>query len=93
MWQWLVGVGGARASRTGPTIQCQVYICARERSLAQGPAQSAPGRKDPRGNGPKQGDLAQLEVSLFLLFFFYGFLFQFIDFKLDSKPVQTLTQF
>jgi hypothetical protein len=29
----------------------------------------------------------------FLLFFFYYFLFQFMDFKLDSKPVQTLTQF
>jgi hypothetical protein len=34
-----------------------------------------------------------MKVSLFLLFFFYYFLFQFVDFKLDSKSVQTLTQF
>jgi hypothetical protein len=46
-----------------------------------------------KGIGPRQRESAQLEVSFFLLFFFYYFLFQFMDFKLDSKPVQTLTQF
>jgi hypothetical protein len=68
--------------------------------MTRGTAQSAPGRAvealcrvDPREDGPKQWDLAQMKVSLSLLFFFYCFLFQFIDFKLDSKPVQTLTQF
>jgi hypothetical protein len=53
--------------------------------LARGPAQSAPGRADPRGNGPKQRDLAQLEVPLFLLFFFYCFLFLNSQFNQNSS--------
>jgi hypothetical protein len=53
--------------------------------LARGPAQLAPGRADPWGNGPKKRDLAQLEVPLFLLFFFYCFLFLNSQFNQNSS--------
>jgi hypothetical protein len=65
------------------------------RSLAQVPSGPPSQRLDARiqGEWVEARDLAQLEVSLFLLFLLYCFLFQFIYFKLYSKPVQTLTQF
>ena len=42
--------------------------------------------------GPRAPVSAQGRFSHFVVFFYY-FLFQFMDFELDSKPVQTLTQF
>jgi hypothetical protein len=69
-------------SRRGP----HTGDCARVDNWPSGPAQSAPWRVGPRGNGPKQGDLAQLvhSLSFFIFYLWISDLNSFLNLKIEN---------
>jgi hypothetical protein len=73
----------------GMDLPAGAHMAATRKSFACTRVRARNGRELGRGRGNRPS----WRFLFFLLFFFYYFLFQFMDFKLDSKPVQTLTQF